>query len=311
MTRDSIIDYIDYWKKRSGFSEIFFLSGLGLSRCRLGDWRTRRGCDNRHNGTVPKANWLEEWEKRLVVDYYLSHPLEGYRRITYMMIDEDLAAAAPATVCRVLKAAGVMRKWNGKTSKDGDGFKQPDRPHAHWHTDVSYINISGTFYYLCAVPDGCSRCVVHWEIRERMETRDIEIIQQRALEKFPGKKTRLISDNGPQFISRGFKEFVRLSGLTHVRTSPFYPQSNGKIERFHGTYKQECVRPKTPLSLDDARRVTEKFVSHYNEVRLHSAIGYVTPRTKLDGREQEVFRIRMERLEAAKERRKKQRQRVD
>ena len=71
------------------------------------------------------------------------------------------------------------------------------------------------------------------------------------------------------------------------------------------------LRPKTPLSLDDARKVTEKFVSHYNGVRLHSAIGYVTPRTKLDGREQEAFRIRMERLEAAKERRKKQRQRVD
>lgn len=303
--RDSVVDYIDHWKERTEFPERFFLERIGLARRRILNWRSRYGRRNKHNARIPNANQLEDWEKEAIVRYYLDHPLEGYRRVTYMMIDEDLVATTPATVYRVLKAAGVMRKWNRKASKKGTGFDQPKRPHAHWHTDISYINICGTFYYLCSVLDGYSRYVVHWEIREKMEERDVEIIQQRALEKFPGEKTRLISDNGPQFISRGFKEFVRVAGMTHVRTSPFYPQSNGKLERFHGTYKQECVRPKTPLSPEDARRMTAKFVDHYNEVRLHSAIGYVAPKTKLDGKEKNVFKIRKERLETAEKRRRK------
>jgi putative transposase len=107
---------------------------------------------------------------------------------------------------------------------------------------------------------------------------EVELVLQKAKEKYPPRRRlRLISDNGPQFIARDFKQFVRLSGMDHVRTSPYYPQSNGKIERWHGSLKVEAVRPKTPLSLDDARRVVGAFVEEYNTRRLHSTIGYVTP----------------------------------
>ncbi len=98
--------------------------------------------------------------------------------------------------------------------------------------------------------------------------------------------------------------------MTHVRTSPFYPQSNGKLERFHKTIKTECIRPGTPLSLDDARRMVEKYIEHYNTVRLHSAIGYVTPSDKLNGRDQEIFKERDRKLEEARELRKQKRQRA-
>ena len=302
--RDSVVAFIRTWSAKCGLAENFFLERLGLSRCRLLDWKSRFGLPNRHNGLIPKENQLMQWERDAIVDFYSTHPLEGYRRITYMMIDEDVVATSPATVYRVLKHAGAMRKWNAGSSKKGDGFDQPGKPHEHWHTDVSYLNISGTFYYFCSVLDGYSRYVLHWEIRRKMEESDIEIIHQRALEKFPGVNPRVISDNGPQFISRDFKEFIRISGMTHVRTSPFYPQSNGKIERFHGTYKRDCVRPKTPLSEDDAKKATKAFVDHYNDVRLHSAIGYVTPKTKLEGMEDEVFRMRKERLAAAEAKRR-------
>ena len=77
----------------------------------------------------------------------------------------------------------------------------------------------------------------------------------------------MISDNGPQFMAKDFKAFIRMCGMTHVRTSPFYPQSNGKIERWHGSLKRECIRPGTPLSLEDARRLVRRFVEHYNKVR--------------------------------------------
>ena len=90
-------------------------------------------------------------------------------------------------------------------------------------------------------------------------------------------RSGIISDNGPQFIARDFKEFIRISGMTHVRTTPSYPQSNGQLERWHKSLKSECIRPGTPPSLEDAKRLIQQFVDRYNNVRLHSAIGYVTP----------------------------------
>ena len=96
--------------------------------------------------------------------------------------------------------------------------------------------------------------------------------------------------------------------MTHVRTSPFYPQSNGKIERWHQSLKGECVRPGVPLSIDNARRLVGRYVDHYNRVRLHSAIGYVTPLAKLEGREPQIFGERDRKLEAARRQRQLRRQ---
>lgn len=118
-----------------------------------------------------------------------------------------------------------------------------------------------------------------------MKEPEVETIVQLALEKHPGHKPRIISDNGPQFIAKDFKQFVRLAGITHVRTSPYYPQSNGKLERWHKTLKGEEFRDKAPANVEEARRVVGDFVTHYNEVRLHGALGYVTPHDKLAGRE--------------------------
>src|SRR6202047_4004304 len=118
-----------------------------------------------------------------------------------------------------------------------------------------------------------------------MKEAEIERILERAKEKYPEAKPRIISDHGPQFIARDFKEFIRVSGMSHVRTSRFYPQSNGKLERWHQSIKRECIRPLTPLTLEDARRLIQSYVDGYNTVRLHSAIGYVTPQDMLAGRQ--------------------------
>ena len=224
-----------------------------------------------------------------------------------MMMDRDIVAVSASSVYRVLSGEGLMRKWNRVKSKKGTGFVQPLNPHEHWHTDISYINICGTFYYLCSILDGFSRYIVHWDIRESMTELDVEIILQQAREKFPDACPRIISDNGPQFIAKDFKEFIRISGMTHVRTSPYYPQSNGKLERFHKTYKSQCIRPQTPLSLDDALRLTTGFIEQYNTRRLHSAIGYITPQDKLEGRAEAILAARETKLAAAREVRKAQR----
>jgi transposase InsO family protein len=220
-----------------------------------------------------------------------------------MMLDADVVAASPSSVYRVLRDAGLMDRHNTKTSLKGTGFHQPIGPHEHWHVDVAYINVQGTFFFLCSLLDGFSRSIVHWEMRPKMEEIDIETIIQRALERYPGVHPRIISDNGPQFIARDFKEFIRICGMTHVRTSPYYPQSNGKIERWHRSIKSECIRPGTPLSVDDAVRLIEGYVRHYNEVRLHSAIGYVAPADKLAGRDKAILAERDRKLDEARARR--------
>ena len=125
---------------------------------------------------------------------------------------------------------------------------------------------------------------------------------QKAKEKYPEAKPRVISDNGPQFVARDFKQFIRISGMDHVRTSPYYPQSNGTIERWHGSLKADAIRPKTPLSLADARRVVGHFVEEYNTRRLHSAIGYVTPHDRLAERHIQIWEERDRKLEVARAR---------
>jgi putative transposase len=257
---------------------------------------------------VPRDHWLTDEEKERICVFAREHPLEGYRRMTFMMLDANQVACSPASVYRVLKGAGLLAGPTPHITKKGTGFVQPLKPHEHWHVDVSYLNIAGTFYFLCSILDGCSRFIVHWEIREKMEESDVETIIQRAREAYPDAKPRIISDNGPQFIAKDFKEFIRIAGMTHVKTSPYYPQSNGKIERWHKTIKGECIRVLVPLSRDDARRIVADYVVHYNTIRLHSAIGYITPKDQLDGRDKEIHDERDRKLAEARERRKQLRQ---
>jgi putative transposase len=305
--RDEIVDFMKRWsdKTERPLGQLVRTAGLGVSK--FYNWRDRYGRANEHNAPVPRDFWLEPWEVRAILAFHQEYPLEGYRRLCFMMLDRDIVAVSPTSVYRVLRKAGLLQK-PFKPSRKGTGFVQPLAPHEHWHIDISHLNIGGTFYYLCSLIDGASRYLVHWEIRESMTEAQVEIILQGALEKFPQARPRIISDNGPQFIAKDFKEFIRVAQLTHVRTSPHYPESNGKLERWHATFKQDCLRPRTPLDLEQARRVTAQFVEHYNTVRLHSAIGYVTPKDRLENHHQEIFKARDQKLEAAREKRRLKRQ---
>jgi len=302
--RDEVIDYVRYYSDKTEIAAGDFIRRIGIARSKYYDWKHRYGKINEHNSWIPRDFWLTDFERQTIIKYYHDNPLEGYRRLCYMMIDADIAAVSPSSVYRVLSNAGLLNKFNGKKSKKGTGFVQPLKAHEHWHIDISYINICGTFYYMCSVLDGVSRYIVHWEIREAMKESDVEIILQRAHEKFPDAKPRIISDNGPQFIAKDFKEFIRISGMTHVKTSPYYPQSNGKLERYHKTIKSTCIRVNTPLSLPDAQRLVTDFVDRYNNRRLHSAIGYITPKDKLEDRAETIQTERDAKLAAAREARK-------
>ena len=299
-----ILDFIQRWAPRTELPALQLVAWIGMGRSKFYDWKERYGKANEHNALVPRDHWLEPWEKQAILDFHQEYPLEGYRRLTFMMLDRDRVAVSPSSTYRVLKEAGLLEGWQPKPSKKGTGFVQPLQPHEHWHIDVSYLNICGTFFFLCSILDGYSRFIIHWEIRETMTEAEVETILQRAREQYPGERPRIISDNGPQFVAKDFKEFIRLCGMTHVKTSPYYPQSNGKIERFHRTIKGDCIRTETPLSLEDAQRVVARYIEHYNTVRLHSAIAYITPADKLAGRAEAIWAARKQKLATANTRRR-------
>jgi putative transposase len=278
---------------------------VGISNSKFYNW-----CG--HYGEVrlkerPFNGWwgITSQEEQAIVDYRRSHEFEGYRRLCYQMLDKDVVAVSPATVYRVLKKYNLLNPpIPHKDKSKGRGFAQPSKPHRHWHIDISYVKVQCTFYFLISVLDGFSRYIVHSELRNHMEEFDVQLVVQRALEKYPDARPRMISDNGSQFISRDFKEFLGAMELTHVRTSVRYPQSNGKIESFHKTIKRECIRKRSLLGLEDARKIIDKYIEEYNCRRLHSSIYYLAPLEVLEGRMAIRLKEREEKLKRAKEIRK-------
>ena len=274
---------------------------IGLSSSKYYSWIIRFEQPNNHNRNIPKKHWILDWEREAIINYAGTHIGEGYRRLTYMMMDDDIVAVSPSTTYRVLKSAGLLNRWNKvKKSSKGKGFEQPVSVHQHWHIDIKYVNFRGTFLFLISIIDGYSRYIVHHELRMNMQEYDVEITVQRALEKYPCAKPRLITDNGSQFISKDFAEYLKQAGLQHIRTSIAYPQSNGKIERYHRTIHEECLMRKSLIDLDDARKQIANFIEYYNTKRLHSSLFYLTPDDFLNGRITEKLDQRNTKLQLAK-----------
>lgn len=303
-TRDSIISRLEELKRRTGVALAKMLGAIGLPRSKYYNWKRRFGQANRQNGHVPRDFWLEDWEKKAIIEYKKQHWNEGYRRLTYMMTDEDVVAVSPATTYRVLRGAGLTNRWNQTSSKSKKtGFEQPQGPHEHWHMDISYVKFKSMFLFLISVLDGYSRFVLHHDVRTHMQQYDVELVLQEAFEKYPGVAPRLITDNGSQFIAREFQAYLSEIEFNHVRTSPYYPQSNGKIEAFHKNIKTECLRKQSFLGTGELRASVKSYIDHYNHKRLHSGIDYLPPIAMLNGTAETIMRERDRKLEQARKRR--------
>jgi len=277
---------------------------LGISSSKYYLWKEHISVypnKDKSQSFIPKSHWLLDWEREAIIEYAKRHTGEGYRRLTYMMIDEDVVCASPSSVYRVLKKAGLLNKWNTVSTKPkGNGFTQPKNFNEHWHTDIKYVNFKGTFLFLISVIDGYSRYIVHHDLRTHMQEFDVQLVIQAALEKYPDAQPRIITDNGPQYISKDFSRFLKFAELQHVRTSVMYPQSNGKIERFHRTIQSECISKRSLINLNDAKHQINEFIKVYNSKRLHSSLFYLTPEDFKMGRVYEKLMIRQEKLLIAK-----------
>jgi putative transposase len=305
--RDSVVKQVTYLSFRSGIPVRKLLSQIGLCRVKFYKWTKRSGIANRHNSKIPKTHWLTPDEVKAIEDFAREHYSEndyflkdGYRRVAYKMLDLNIVAVSPSAVYRILKRAGLLNKWNtNKRNLKGSGFRQPDYPHKHWHVDIKYLNFNGSFLFLISVLDGYSRYLLHHEIRHTMNEYDVQLTIQKARDKYSFARPRIITDNGSQFIAKEFKMFIKEAEFTHVKTSISNPQANGKIERYHRTISEECLRIKAPTDLDNFIMYIKEYINFYNTQRLHASLNYLTPEDYLLGRKEERIEQRELKLEKA------------
>ena len=282
-----------------GLSEKFLLAYMDVNRRKFFSWKQVYGEPRKYSDNFIRYNMITNQEKELVIDFYKSHPQDGYRRCAYMMIDQDIAFIPPSSIYRILKKAGVLRSRNTKKSKKGTGFVHALKAHEQWHSDITNVAIGDTVYYLISILDGYSRSIISWELRTHMKVKDVNVVFQKAKESYPDATPRCITDNGSQYKCKEFSKFIARNEYSHTTTSPYYPQSNGKQERFHGSLKSECIRIKCPMNIDDANRIIEEYIEYYNTTRLHSAICYIAPHDKLNGKQDSILKQRDEKLEQA------------
>ena len=300
--RDEFVDFVKYWNGRTGISckQILLWAGIGASKYH--SWKQRYGYPNRHNGQVPRSTWLHGWEKRAIIAFHDRNPNQGYRRLTYMMIDQDIVAVSPSSTYRVLREAGRLSprtQLNNLWTRNSN-FDQPSQPHSHWHIDIT--NFHDNQHSLIAIMDGFSRYIVHWQVFMTGNSITVSQVVDQALAKTGKPRPRLISDNGNHFQVKDFKNYIKSTKLQHTRTMPLSPQSNGKIERFNRTIKSKL--PSNEINSSGMRERMNKAILSYNNVRLHSSIGYVPPISRYVGSDSRIHHQRIRKLEAARDRRR-------
>jgi putative transposase len=213
-------------------------------------------------------------EKDAVIAYALAHPKDGYRRLAWQMVDADVAYLSPSSVYRVLQDADLLYRWK-RSASVGQAPAKPTQPNERWHTDLMYLRIADSWYFLVTVLDAYSRYVVHWELLTRMTAADVRLVIQEALER-TGATPDVVSDNGSQFTAAEFKDLVRRFAFAHIRIRTYHPESNGPVERYHRSTR-EALGETELRNLAQARTIIAEWVRHYNEERLHAGISYLPP----------------------------------
>ena len=299
-TRTIIGNEISRFKNLTGLPLEFLLSHSGISQRTWYEWISRQGVETKHNNNIPKNYYLTPEEEQAIIAYVIDNPLKGYRILCYEMIDKNIAYVACSSVYNVIKRHNLGKKWVEAEEMKKRGFEQPEAVHEQWHIDFSYIRIGGAFYYFLGILEGYSRRMLTWRLCQDMEGINAEILVAEAKELYPlTKEVRLISDNGSQFISKDFQELLRLLEIRQTFTSANHPQSNGKLERFNRSLKSEHVRRSAYLDYQDACIRMGQWIAYYNNVRLHSAIWYLTPNDVFYNRTQARLAERKEKLHTA------------
>jgi putative transposase len=256
---------------------------VGLARATFYRWQSRQAEGGLVDRVVtPSRHALPPTpeEVRRVRRYAEAHPLLGYKRLTWAMVDEDVVYLRPWMIYRILAEHTLL----GRRRPAPEGLRRPapaDHPDQRWHTDLMTLYFGGRWFWALDVLDAYSRYLVHCEVLLTARAHVVHLALQQAIDTLDGRERRpgepeIVHDGGPQFLSREWRFFVASVGMSDVRTMPYHPQSNGLDERVHRTIREEV--PLDPeATLYQVQQVIGGFRSYYNEQRPHSALRYLRP----------------------------------
>jgi putative transposase len=288
---------------RTGWPLRRILKRLGVSKSRYHAWARRAEQEALEDlRRSPRCPWqaLPE-EVDAVLGYALCHPRDGYRRLAWMMVDEDVAYLSPSSVYRILDDADLLYRW--KRSRSGGARPaEPTGPNQRWHTDLMYLRVNDSWYFLVTVLDAYSRYVVHWDLLTSMTAAAVRVVIEDALRK-TGATPEVVTDNGSQFRAKDFKALVRDFELEHIRIRTYHPESNGRLERFHRSTR-EALEPAELANLSQARAIIGRWVEQYNTRRLHAALQYLPPAEYYTGDPPARLAERKQKLATARTRRR-------
>jgi putative transposase len=279
------------------------LARLGIPKSTFYRWCRRAeegGLEDRPGGGGIPWNRLTPEEKATVLAVAGEMPELSSRQLAAWITDHKGFSVSESTVYRILKGEGLIKSPEMRLVAGKEYHRKTVRPHQMWATDASYFKVMGWgYYYLVTVMDDFSRFILAWKLQRDMTADSlIEVIQEAIdatnMTEVPVEdRTRLLSDNGSGYVSRAFRDYLSLVGIKHILAAPFHPQTNGKLERYHQTLKQDVNQMPYdfPCDLDKALR---DFVDYYNHRRYHKALGDVTPVDVLQGRRKQILQRREE-----------------
>ena len=287
----------------SGLPKREVLSELGVPRSTYYRWLRRReqqGLEDDAGGGKPPWNRLTFRE----VDHVLSAAREmrelSPRQLASWVTDNMGFSVSESTVYRILRREGLVKRSEMRLAAGKEYHRKTTGPHQMWATDASYFRVVGWgYYYLVTVMDDYSRFILAHRLQRDMTSDSfIEVVQEAVdrtgMDQVPiTDRTRLLSDNGPGYVSRAFRDYLGMVGIRHILAAPFHPQTNGKLERYHQTLKRDVNQ--LPYEMpSDLEAAIVAFVSYYNYRRYHKALGNVTPSDVLRGRREEILQRRKE-----------------
>ena len=289
-------------KQRSGWPAYRTLSALGVPRSVYYAWQRREHLEDRA-GTPCRVYAVLPEERAAICHYALRFAKIGYRKLTWMMIDAGVACVGESTVYRVLSEADLLSRWKRSTASSGEYHFRPTAPNQQWHTDVMYVWVAARFYFLLSFVDAYSRYIVHHKLLMTLDGKAVATELQAALEAVPGNTPRVVHDHGSEFVNRDVAAVIKAHNLIDIRTRPRHPESNGIVERFNGTVRDETDDDYGNNYLQ-AEAIIARLMHHYNDERLHAALGYMPPVIWHRGQPDEVRDERARRIAAARTHRK-------
>ena len=298
----------------SGLPKRGILGGLGVHRSTYYRWlrrKERKGLEDDVGGGNPSWNKLTSQE----IDYVLSAAREmpklSCRQLAAWTTDNQGFSVSESTVYRILRREGLVKRAEMLLAAGKEYHRKTTGPHQKWATDASYFRVVGWgYYYRVTVMDDHSRFIlVHRLQRDRTSDSFIievvpEAVDRTGMDQIPiTDRTRLLSDNGPGYVSRAFRDYLGRVGIKHILATPVHPPTNGKLERYHQTLKRDVNQ--LPYGMpSDLEAAIVAFVSYYNYRHYHKALGNMTPSDVLKGRRQEILLRRKEVLVQTIERRR-------